>query len=332
MLGSGLSLKIYGNDLKILEEISGEVVKIVETVPGYKDINTSFTEGDPTIHLVIDKDKAMANGLTVAQIYMAISERLTTSATSTSVTIDGIHLDITVENHRDPLTVENLLEITFDSTTTDMTGASVTKTHKLSDFATIEKTTSVSSINRENQTRYATISADVAEGYNATLLSRELNEKLNEYLRNTTLPHGYTLDLGGESSTVNEMVEQMLLLLLLGGLFIYLVMVAQFQSLLSPFIVIFTIPLAFTGGLIALLIYGQQLSLLSIMGFAVLMGTVVNNGIVFVDYANQLRLGGMERRAALIATGKTRMRPILMTALTTILAMSQLIFSDDMAG
>ena len=332
MLGSGLSLKIYGNDLKVLEEISGEVVKIVETVPGYEDIHTSFTEGDPTIHLVIDKDKAMANGLTVAQIYMAISERLTTSATSTSVTIDGIHLDITVENHRDPLTVENLLEITFDSTTTDMTGASVTKTHKLSDFATIEKTTSVSSINRENQTRYATISADVAEGYNATLLSRELNEKLNEYLRNTTLPHGYTLDLGGESSTVNEMVQQMLLLLLLGGLFIYLVMVAQFQSLLSPFIVIFTIPLAFTGGLIALLIYGQQLSLLSIMGFAVLMGTVVNNGIVFVDYANQLRLGGMERRAALIATGKTRMRPILMTALTTILAMSQLIFSDDMAG
>jgi HAE1 family hydrophobic/amphiphilic exporter-1 len=124
----------------------------------------------------------------------------------------------------------------------------------------------------------------------------------------------------------------LILLLLLGGLFIYLVMVAQFQSLLSPFIVIFTIPLAFTGGLIALLIYGQQLSLLSIMGFAVLMGTVVNNGIVFVDYANQLRLGGMERRAALIATGKTRMRPILMTTLTTILAMVQMVFSDDMVG
>ena len=94
----------------------------------------------------------------------------------------------------------------------------------------------------------------------------------------------------------------------------------------------FTVPLAFTGGMIGLLISSRPLSLLSIMGFAVLMGTVVNNGIVFVDYANQLRIGGMDRRSALIATGKTRMRPILMTALTTILAMFQMVFSDDMAG
>ena len=124
----------------------------------------------------------------------------------------------------------------------------------------------------------------------------------------------------------------MALLILLGFIFIYLVMVAQFQSLLSPFIVLFTVPLAFTGGMLGLLITGQQLSLLSLMGFAVLMGTIVNNGIVFVDYVNQLRMGGMDRRSALIATGKTRMRPILMTTLTTILAMFQMIFSDDMAG
>jgi len=128
------------------------------------------------------------------------------------------------------------------------------------------------------------------------------------------------------------MVAQMLLLIALGGLFVYLVMVAQFQSLLSPFIVLFTVPLAFTGGIIGLIICGEQLSLLSLMGFALLMGTVVNNGIVFVDYVNQLRIGGMDRRSALIATGKTRMRPIFMTALTTILAMFQLILSDDMAG
>ena len=109
-------------------------------------------------------------------------------------------------------------------------------------------------------------------------------------------------------------------------------MVAQFQSLLSPFIVLFTIPLAFTGGLLGLLLTGQQLTMISLMGFIVLMGTVVNNGIVFVDYANQLRIGGMERRAALIATGKTRMRPILMTTLTTVLAMLQLVLSGDMAS
>ena len=205
------------------------------------------------------------------------------------------------------------------------------ETHKLSEFATIEETSSVGSIGRENQTRYVTVSAGVEEGYNATLLSRELSEKLEKFQKDE-VPYGYSVSLGGESTVVNEMVLQMGLLLLLGLLFIYLVMVAQFQSLLSPFIVMFTVPLAFTGGMIGLLISSRPLSLLSIMGFAVLMGTVVNNGIVFVDYANQLRIGGMDRRSALIATGKTRMRPILMTALTTILAMFQMVFSDDMAG
>ena len=172
----------------------------------------------------------------------------------------------------------------------------------------------------------------MAEGYNATLLSRQLTTLLDNYKNSGALPYGYSIELDGESSTVNDMVMQMLLLIALGGLFVYLVMVAQFQSLLSPFIVLFTVPLAFTGGIIGLIITGEQLSLLSLMGFALLMGTVVNNGIVFVDYVNQLRIGGMDRRSALIATGKTRMRPILMTALTTILAMFQLIFSDDMAG
>lgn len=128
------------------------------------------------------------------------------------------------------------------------------------------------------------------------------------------------------------MVVQMSKVLLLGLAFIYLVMVAQFQSLLSPFIVLFTVPLAFTGGLIGLLVMQEPLSVMGMMGFIVLLGTVVNNGIVFVDYANQLRMGGLERRDALIATGKTRMRPILMTALTTILAMASLLFGDDLAS
>ncbi len=330
MLGSGLSLNIYGYDLDVLKTIAEDAVKVVETVPGYKDISTSFSEGDPTIHLQIDKDKAMAAGLTVAQIYMAITEKMTTSANATTITVNGTNLNVSVTDKSDPLTVENLLDIELEGTSMDTTGAMVTNTHKLSDFATVVETTSVGSISRENQTRYVTVSAGVEEGYNATLLSRELEDKLAEFEK--TLPYGYNLGMGGESESVNEMVVQMVLLLLLGVIFIYLVMVAQFQSLKSPFIVMFTIPLAFTGGMIGLLLLGEQLSLLSLMGFAILMGTIVNNGIVFVDYVNQLRIGGMDRRSALIATGKTRMRPILMTTLTTILAMVQLVFSDDMMG
>ena len=332
MFGSGLSLKVYGDDLDTMQEITEKLIPLVEQVEGYTEITTSFTDGDAAIHLVIDKDKAMAEGLTVAQIYMTISEKMTTSATSTSITIDGVVMQVTVEDNSNPLKVEDLLELEFETTSVDMTGATVTETHKLSEFATIEETTSINSIDRENQSRYVTVSASIAEGYNATLLSRTLSEKLEKFKETADIPHGYTIELEGESSTVNEMVEQMLLLILLGFVFIYLVMVAQFQSLLSPFIVLFTVPLAFTGGMLGLLIAGKQLSLLSLMGFSVLMGTIVNNGIVFVDYVNQLRIGGLDRRSALVATGKTRMRPILMTTLTTVLAMFQMIFSDDMAG
>lgn len=332
LLGSGLSVNIYGSDMEVMKQISQEVVEVVKKVEGYTEISTSFGDGDQTIHLVIDKDKAMANGLTVAQIYMEISGRMSTSASATNVTLDGVTMSVTVENTNNPLTVESLLDLTLTTTTMDASGAQVTKTIKLSDVASLQETSSVGSISRENQTRYVTVSAVIAEGYNATLLARELSTLLDEYKAGGTIPYGYSIELSGESSTVNDMVTQMLLLIALGGLFVYLVMVAQFQSLLSPFIVLFTVPLAFTGGIIGLIIGGEQLSLLSLMGFSLLMGTVVNNGIVFVDYVNQLRIGGMDRRSALIATGKTRMRPILMTALTTILAMFQLIVSDDMAG
>ena len=179
---------------------------------------------------------------------------------------------------------------------------------------------------------YISVSADTAEGKNTTLLSRELDVKLEAYKNSDKLPKGVTVLLEGESSTTTDMVVQMGKMMALALIFIYLVMVAQFQSLLSPFIVLFTVPLAFTGGMLGLMAFGEQMSLLALMGFLVLMGTVVNNGIVFVDYTNQLRMGGMSRRDALIATGKTRMRPILMTTLTTILAMTKMIFGDDMGS
>lgn len=204
------------------------------------------------------------------------------------------------------------------------------ETRRLGEFARIEETLSAGSISRRDLTRYVTVKAGTLPGYNTTLLSRSLSGPLDAIRK--TLPAGYRIELGGETEQVGNMIQQMLLLAGLGLLFIYLIMVAQFQSLLSPFIILFTVPLAFTGGMLALIFAGEQLSMLSIMGFLILMGTVVNNGIVFVDYTNQLRLGGLEKRDALVATGQTRMRPILMTTLTTILAMVMLIFGDDMGS
>lgn len=328
MMGSGLSVKVYGDDLDTLTKITQDICDLAAMIPGYENISNGQEEPDQVIRLVLDKDAAMRKGLTVAQIFSELNGKLTESTDAATVTIDGEDMKIVVKDGREPLTRENLLDYNFEIQTTDDNGNTVTEDHPLSEFATLKLEEGVQSINRENQSRYMTVTATVAEGSNATLLSRELQPLIDAY----ELPDGYTIDTAGESDTVNQMVIQMSKVLLLGLALIYLVMVAQFQSLLSPFIVLFTVPLAFTGGLIGLLLMNEPLSVMGMMGFVVLLGTVVNNGIVFVDYANQLRMGGLERREALIATGKTRMRPILMTALTTILAMVSLLFGDDLSS
>ena len=328
LLGSGLSISIYGNDMDKLLEISNDIMEIVKTVPGFTEVSNGQEEADEVLHLNINKDYAMSKGLSVAQIYQDISAKMSTKKDAVKVTIDGVEMQVEVEDATDPLTLENLMDYKFEITETDEDGDSIKKDITLGEMAEIVKEPGVNEIGRENQTRYITVTADVMEGYNTTLLTRELQPLIDNY----TAPEGYTVEIGGESETVNEMMTQMGLLILLGIAFIYLVMVAQFQSLLSPFIVLFTLPLAFTGGLLTLWATGEQISIISLMGFIVLLGTVVNNGIVFVDYTNQLRIGGMERRDALVATGKTRMRPILMTAMTTILAEASMIFGDDMGS
>lgn len=328
MLGSGLQLDISGSDLATLKTVSEDVMEILGKIEGLDNISNGQEEADEEIHLNIDKDKSMRLGLTGAQIYGDISDRLTTDQTAVTMTVDGTDMDVKIVNETDLLTKENLMDMEFETQKQDDDGKTVTEIHKLSEFASLDYGESLADISRSNGERQISVTAETKDGYNTTLLSREAEDLLAEY----DMPEGYHVEFGGETSNTADMVEQMGKLLLLGFLLIYLVMVAQFQSLLSPFIVIFTVPLAFTGGLLAMLMTGEQMSLITLMGFLVLMGTVVNNGIVFVDYTNQLRVGGMERRDALVATGKTRMRPILMTALTTILAMLAMVFSQNTAS
>ena len=146
------------------------------------------------------------------------------------------------------------------------------------------------------------------------------------------LPKGVSYAFTGENEMIMEAVTQLALMLLIGLLLVYLVMVAQFQSLKSPFIVMFTIPLAFTGGFMALLLCGMEVSVIALIGFVMLMGVIVNNGIVLVDYINQLRLEGMERREAIMEAGITRIRPILMTTLTTVLGQMVMAVSQDVGS
>ena len=332
-LASGLTVKIYGADAETLSQLSEKVVDIVNDTEGFANATNGLGSGDATINLQIDRDKVRAYGLTVAQVYQQIAAKLTTTTTAqTPVTVDGSTMSVQISNNLDPVTKENMMDITFETTVMSADGTTSTGTCTLADMATWDTGSAPDSITSENQTQYVSVTADTLDGYNTTVQARVLEKKLNEFALSDEMPEGCSFSMGGESDSVNFMVNEMVQWLALALPFVYLVMVAQFQSLLSPFIVLFTIPLAFTGGLLGMLFTGQQLTMISLMGFIVLMGTVVNNGIVFVDYANQLRLGGLERRAALIATGKTRMRPILMTTLTTVLAMLQLVFSNDMAS
>ena len=332
-LAGGLSVKVYGADAETLNQLGEKVVEMVNETEGFANATTGLGNGDSTINLHIDRDKVRSYGLTVAQVYQQIAAKLTTTTTAqTPVVIDGTSMNVQISDNLDPVTKENMMELTFTTSVMSADGTTATGTCTLADMATWVEGTAPDSITSENQTQFITVTADTLEGYNTTVQSRELQKKLEAFAQSGEMPEGCSFSMGGESDTVNYMVNEMVQWMALALPFVYLVMVAQFQSLLSPFIVLFTVPLAFTGGLLGLLATGQQLTMISLMGFIVLMGTVVNNGIVFVDYANQLRLGGMERRAALIATGKTRMRPILMTTLTTVLAMLQMVFSDDMAS
>ena len=188
---------------------------------------------------------------------------------------------------------------------------------RLSTIATFEEGISLNAINRDGQSRYISVTAGVAEGYNVTKVSSAVQDNLEKY----DLPAGYTIEMAGEDEMIMDAMGQLGLMLLLAIIFIYLVMVAQFQSLLSPFIIMFTIPLAFTGGFGALYLTGNEVSVIAMIGFVMLAGVIVNNGIVMVDYINQLRREGYPKKEAIVETCKTRLRPILMTALTTILSM-----------
>ncbi len=328
LMGSGIQIDIYGDKLDTLNQISEDMVALLNGVEGLQNATNGQEEGDTQLNIIVDKDEAMKCGLTVAQIFAELSSELTTESTSTTLSVNGEEIDVVIVDENNTLTKDNVMNYKFETTTTDDDGNQVTKKYKLKKFAKLEEGKSLVSISRDNQSRYMSVTAETKEGYNTTLISRDVEKLLAEY----EVPDGYVVEIAGESVSINDMMGDMMLMILMAVAFIYLIMVAQFQSLLSPFIVIFTIPLAFTGGLLALLLTGQEISMVAMMGFLVLAGVVVNNGIVFVDYTNQLRLDGVDKREALVETGMTRMRPILMTALTTILAMSTMAFSTDAAA
>ena len=314
LTGSGVSLQLYCEDMEALQAAAKLAGQTLGKLKGVTEVTDGLEEAVPALHIRVDRNKAMKKGLTVAQVYMELATALKTENTATSLTLDGKTTQVIVEKPESAkVTKDSLQDYVFSVKNREGEEEKIS----LAEIATIEDTTSLSTINRENQRRCLTVTATLAEGKNATLVTREAEKAMKKL----DLGQGVTYRFDGENEATMEAIEQLALMLVLGVLLVYLVMVAQFQSLKSPFIVMFTIPLAFTGGFVALLLCDMEISVISLIGFVMLTGIIVNNGIVLVDYINQLRQEGTERRQAIIEAGATRIRPILMTTITTILGL-----------
>lgn len=312
--GSGISVKIKGNDIDKLQELASQVAEVLEGTEGVVDVDDGLKDTTNELKITVDKEKAAKYGYTVAQVYKLISDDISSSKSVTTISADIKDYEVYLQTQeQSDVTVDDIKNMTFTYTNQDGDESDIS----LSDICTIEQTQTLSTIHRDSQTRYITVSGSVDEDHNVTLVSDKVKSKLDKI----DMPEGYSASMEGEDETINESMSQLVLMLLLAVVFIYLIMVAQFQSLLSPFIIMFSIPLAFTGGFIALFITGNELGIISMLGFIMLAGLIVNNGIVLIDYINQARRQGMKKHDAIIDAGKTRVRPILMTAMTTILAM-----------
>ena len=323
MFGSGITMRIKGKDLDKIQKISEDIMKQLEGIDGITEITNGMEDASQEFRITVKKDKAMEYSLTVAQVFQQINARVKEASSATTLSTDTEDLDVYVSDEKD----EKLKRSDIEKMKIEYTDSQTQKTKKvkLSKIADFSMADTPSSINRINQTRYMTVSLTLGDDYNVGLVSNDVHAVLDKY----EMPSGYELEFTGEDENINESIKQVALMFIVGVIFMYLIMVAQFQSLLSPFIILFTIPLAFTGGFMGLWISGSEVSVIALIGFVMLSGIIVNNGIVLVDYINQLREQGMTKYEAIVEAGKTRLRPILMTALTTILGLLPMIISSD---
>ncbi|NBK90550.1 acriflavin resistance protein [bacterium 1XD21-13] len=313
--GSGISIMIKGRDLDRLQEIAKDIAKLVEETEGTIEVSDGVEETTGELRIKVDKEKAAKQGLTTAGVFSEIMEKLSDPTSATTLSTDTEDFDVLVVNGEDvELTRETVKDLVLTVTKKDNTKEHV----PLADIAEFSEAEGLETIQRDAQSRYISVTASIDDNHNIGLVSGEVQKKLNGY----ETPEGYTIEMQGENETINESMIELVKMLLLALLFMYLIMVAQFQSLLSPFIIMFTVPLAFTGGLFGLFFAGSEFSVIAMIGFVMLSGIIVNNGIVLIDYTNQLIDRGMSKTEALVEAGKTRMRPILMTALTTVLGLS----------
>ncbi len=316
MFSGGVEVEITGDDLDKLEEISDQIAFQMEQIEGTRQITSSLDDQDTQIALTVDKDKIRQYGLTGSDVANQVKNTVS-GYTATTLKADGTEMDIIIvlpeEKTSSLVNIEDMSIIAGDGSIIP-----------LSAIADISMEDVPSSIDRENQTRYVTVSCEV---YGRD--SGSVGNDVQAMLDSMSMPQGYSAKLGGSNETMNDTFSSLGLVILLAIVLVYMVMAAQFESLINPFIIMFTIPLAFTGAIFLLFLTGEPISMMALIGCLILVGIVVNNGIVLIDYINLLReRDGYGLTEAVLAACPTRLRPILMTALTTILGQFPMIFSN----
>jgi HAE1 family hydrophobic/amphiphilic exporter-1 len=305
--GGAVALNIRGDDLDTLRTLSKQVVDIVEKVPGTRNVSSSLEDGNPEVQIRIDRQRAMAFGLTPAQVSSEIKMAVD-GTTVSKYRSDGSEIDVTItSNKKESSDMDTLKQLTILTAQGSI---------PLNEIASFELSTGPVQIDREDQTRQGTISCD--------LLNRDLNSVTKDIQAGISalkLPAGYSIDFGGENEQMMEAFSSLLLALIMAVLLVYVVMVVQYESFRDPFVIMFALPGAVIGIVLALLVTQRAFSVNAFIGIIMLIGIAVANAIVFVDYLKQRLEAGMERTEALLETGRVRLRPILMTALATILAM-----------
>ena len=322
---SGISIEIKGKELDRLQEMAKKTAEIIKGVKGTKNVSDGMEDTTGELRVLVNKEKAAAYNLTVAQVYQELAGEVAEASSKTTLSTEDSDYDIYVSDAENTTkTRKDIQELILHVEMQDGTAKDV----PLKEIADFEEAEGLQAVSRKDQSRYMNVTAELEEGENIGLVSR----RVEKALKKLDIPNGYEVRMAGEDETIRESMTELMKMLGLAVIFMYLIMVAQFQSLRSPFIIMFTIPLAFTGGLLGLFLTGNAVSVIAMIGFVMLSGIIVNNGIVFVDYTNQLMEDGMEKQEALIEAGKTRLRPIIMTALTTILGLLTMAFGMGMGA
>ncbi|MEW6727325.1 MAG: efflux RND transporter permease subunit [Bacillota bacterium] len=308
MSGGGLEVRVKGDDLATLDRIADRAVELISAVDGTREVESDLNEGRPEIRVEVDRERAAAYGLSVGYVASAVNAAMN-GEVATRYRVGGDEIDVRVQlaehARRNYADLENLVIVT-------PMGESV----PLRDVAAFAVGEGPSTITRYDQVRTATITGKIA-GRDLNSVIKDVRAKLDTI----PLPPGYHIEYGGAAEEMMEAFGNLSLALVLAILLVYMLMAIQFESLLSPLAIMFSVPVSLTGMVLGLLLTGRTFSVAAFIGVIVCVGVVVKNAIVLVDYINILRGRGIEREEAIRLAGPVRLRPILMTATATCLAM-----------